>query len=719
MRVLAERGISKLNAFQELAIPVIFEGRDALLIAATAGGKTEAAVLPLLEKAAASNGSGVSIIYVAPLRALLNDIEPRIRNYAEALRLRTFKGHGDVSAKEKRQAEVHPPDILLITPESIEVILTLGRSPDALFRNLQAVLIDEVHYFAESGRGAQLISQIGRLEAIAGHPLQRVGLSATVGNPGTILDWLKRPASEGRIVAPENDGGWEERVWEVLATREGELARQLLPLLAKPIKADGQAMKAPRSIVFCRSRKATEDISRKLERESKQHPGIRFEYGVHHSSVGKEWRERAEREIKLRDMASRTVIATSSLELGIDLGDLDLVGQAGAMSRVSSFLQRVGRAGRRHPKRQWFVSVNVRPSAQDEDDGATWSYLKNLAILNLGGRGIVEAVEPVQKAYHILAQQILAMSVCNFGFRVDADLSTLLNARPFKDIDRMEAENLVSYMIENDILRSVPPNLLIGQKGEKLFLRQNGLPLFSVFDTPNDFSVLDGKSEVGVVNAIYVLGRELPFDIRLAGRNWRATSVSVERGIVQVEQTSEGVPPHWMSTGPGTSRLIVEEMARIAFGAPLEDHIRLRTRAAEWLQDIRRVPPLPIIDPLRIHVRQVGDSICRVEALGGDRVMQTIALWLEAEGDLVTKDIGPTALVVRKSGDEVLDANYVTASLKSLMASDRESILKTLSEVVPDNPRFNKFAVCVPPDLRQLHIASTIATPTEVVLFQC
>ncbi len=710
-RCLAERNISSLNAIQERAIPPIWQGYDALLIAPTAGGKTEAALLPLLERITKS-GEGARLLYVAPLRALLNDIHPRIEKYAGALGLRTFKWHGDVSATKKRKAEQVPPDVLLITPESIEVILVGRRSPDKIFGNLQAVLIDEVHYFAGSARGAHLLSLLGRLERIAGVSVQRVGLSATVGNPQTVLDWISREPGTGQlIVTGPEQSGQKEKIWEVVATPPGEIPTALLPRMVRSRLPGSKVTKiAPRTIVFCRSRAATEDVSEQLEREARRHPGVDLKHRVHHSSVAKDWREKAEKEIHLRDTKSRAVVATSTLELGIDLGDLDLVGQVGEMSQVASFLQRVGRAGRRPHKPQWFVSINVKPRDEDGNDSRpAWSFLKNLAILNLGARAVVEDVTPVKKAFHVFAQQLLAIAVARHGLQREHDLEPLLSTAAFADVTDDEANEIVKHMLAEDYLRSVPPHLVVGAAAEKRYLQRNALPLFSVFDTPPEFVVLDGANEVGTVDAGYVIGLETPFKLRLAGKNWDAFEVSVARAIVKVRPARAGKPPSWWSTGPGTSRIVVEEMARILDGASLANHIELDEVSGGWVQSLRGSYRLPLHEPGVVVVTALGAARCRVGALGGDRVMMTFAKWLHAwDNDLETRRLDATSFVVSRSSEATLPLPpaEVTGFLDELRSVDESRALELLAGVHGDFPAYNKFAPCVPPRLRQLHLAA-------------
>lgn len=185
-------GWAARRPLQEAAVEPLLRGDDALLIAPTAGGKTEAALFPLLTRMAAEEWRGLSVLYVCPLRALLNNLEPRLASYTAWLGRRAALWHGDVPATTRRRLADDPPDILLTTPESLEAMLVSTRfTPRDLFGNVRAVVVDEVHAFAGDDRGWHLLAVLGRIERLAGRPAQRVGLSATVGNPSELLGWLR------------------------------------------------------------------------------------------------------------------------------------------------------------------------------------------------------------------------------------------------------------------------------------------------------------------------------------------------------------------------------------------------------------------------------------------------------------------------------------------------------------------------------------------------
>jgi len=319
-------GWPALRPSQIEAIEPVVSGNNALLLAPTAGGKTEAAAFPILSRMLTENWRGVSVLYVCPIRALLNNLEPRLAQYAGLLGRRAALWHGDVGQGQKRKVLRELPDLLLITPESIEgMLVSRGVEHQTVFAGLQAVVVDELHAFAGDDRGWHLLAIIARLERLIGRKLQRVGLSATVGNPEELAHWFTsgRPAVIAGRSAVSTDA-------DVTLDHVGSLDNAALVL--------SRLHRGEKRLVFCDSRGKVEQLAASL-----QASGVRT--FVSHSSLGLDARRQAEEAFtRERDCV---IVATSTLELGLDVGDLDRVIQIDAPSTVSSFLQRMGRTGRR------------------------------------------------------------------------------------------------------------------------------------------------------------------------------------------------------------------------------------------------------------------------------------------------------------------------------------------------------------------------------------
>lgn len=327
-----------LRPLQEESIPAIVGGGDALLLAPTAGGKTEAAVFPVLTRMQEHRWAGTSVLYVCPLKALLNNLGPRLADYAAWVGRSASVWHGDVSQAARRGITRDRPDILLTTPESLESML-VSESVDAqqFLGDVRTVIVDEVHAFAGDDRGWHLLAVLARLESLisdASGPnaprrrLQRIGMSATVGNPDELLRWLRGGAADGgRVVAPEASAAVGAEI-TVDAVGSAENAATVIAGLHRGEKR----------LVFVDSRRLAEELGTALRSR-----GITT--FISHSSLSAQ--QRRESEAAFAEARDCVIVATSTLELGIDVGDLDRVIQINSPRTVSSFLQRLGRTGRR------------------------------------------------------------------------------------------------------------------------------------------------------------------------------------------------------------------------------------------------------------------------------------------------------------------------------------------------------------------------------------
>ncbi len=351
-------GWRDLRPIQLEAIEPILQGLDVLLLAQTAGGKTEAAVLPMLSRMASDAWHGLSVLYVSPLRALLNNLEPRLQRYASMVGRRAALWHGDVGNAARRWMLTEPPDLLLTTLESLEAILISSRIDHAvLFENLRSVVIDELHAFAGDDRGWHLLFLLARLEHLTGRTIQRVGLSATIANPDALLAWLARGRG-GRVVGSVGSPS----VGEIIVDHVGSLNNAVTVL--------SRVFRGERRLIFADSRARVEELAAGLRSAGLQ-------TFVSHASLSADERRAAEAAFSAEPDCA--IVATSTLELGIDVGDLDRVIQVGAPPTVSALLQRMGRSGRRAGSQR-----NVLLLATDENE-----FLADLAMATLSREGFV------------------------------------------------------------------------------------------------------------------------------------------------------------------------------------------------------------------------------------------------------------------------------------------------------------------------------------------
>src|SRR6516165_1483438 len=379
--ILHDLGWRSLRPVQELTIKAVLDGCNAVVLAPTAGGKTEAAMFPLLSRILSEEIGPVAILYVCPIRALLNNQEERLQSYARMIGLEVFKWHGDVSDSKKQGFRASPAHVLMITPESLEVMMISARTDaPALFRNLSAVVIDEVHAFAGDDRGAHLTALFERVRVFCERDIQRIGLSATVGNPQVIGQWLQGSSQRPfRLVDPPRPK--TERKLRVDFREDiGEAASGIARWLAQSRK----------SLVFVESRSKAERVAQALD-------GSGLEVFIHHSSVSRADRALAEEQFARGE--DTAIVCTSTMELGIDVGDLDQVFQLDAPDSVASFLQRLGRTGRREG-----TSPNCTFVCQTPE-----TLLQAVALLRLAEAGWVEDMRPATHAMHVLAHQMMAL----------------------------------------------------------------------------------------------------------------------------------------------------------------------------------------------------------------------------------------------------------------------------------------------------------------------
>ena len=329
--IVSSLGWPSLRPLQDEAIAPILGGEHVLALAPTAGGKTEAAVFPLLSRILAEHEPGLSVLYVCPLRALLNNLHSRLERYGSYCGIRVGLWHGDVTAGARRRILDEPPEILLTTPESLEGMLLSVRTDHAqLFRDVRTVVVDEVHAFGGDDRGWHLLAVLERLSVLAGRDLQRIGLSATVGDPASLLAWLVGSSrGAARVVAPDVVAA---------AVVPTDVGLDHVGSLANASIVISRLHQGEKRLVFCDSRSRVEELATLLrEREVRTF--------VSHSSLSADERRRAEE--AFAEASDCVIVSTSTLELGIDVGDLDRVIQINSPATVASFLQRLGRTGRR------------------------------------------------------------------------------------------------------------------------------------------------------------------------------------------------------------------------------------------------------------------------------------------------------------------------------------------------------------------------------------
>ncbi|MDA0169815.1 DEAD/DEAH box helicase [Solirubrobacter taibaiensis] len=612
-------GWRTLRPLQLQAIDPVLDGRHALLGAPTAGGKTEAALLPLLSRMVAARWSGLSVLYVCPLRALLNNLYPRVQGYCELLGHRAGIWHGDVGDAERRRLLADPPDVLLTTPESIEAMLMSRRVESGrLFGGVQAVVVDEIHAFAGDDRGWHLLAVLARLDALSGREIQRVGLTATVGNPDWLLNWLVSGGSgEREVVLVSGEGGDLELTVDWVAT-EANAARII-----------GGLHQGEKRLVFADSRARVESLASALRSEGTT-------VFVSHSSLSADDRRQAERAFaETRDCV---IVSTSTLELGIDVGDLDRVIQVGAPATVASVLQRLGRTGRRAGTARNCLFLAT----------SDMELLQGLALIRLILDGWVEPLAAPAWPVNLVAQQLLARVLAEGRVGRSAWPGSLERVRTLAGLPVDLPVAVLEHMLAREIVVEDGGIVAIGRIGEQEYGRRNFMDVTSLFLTEPLLAVHWGQRALGSVDPSSLTTRDSGrATILLGGRAWGVRDVDWSRRIVWVEPVDEPGRSRWAGSGAALSIEVCHAIRSVLWGDErLAAHLTRRAATRideirgeyEWVQEGRTTL-------VRDHVRDRS----RWWTFAGGRANRAVAAQLDAAG-MATTSVDDLGIGLRSRG---------------------------------------------------------------------
>lgn len=673
--IVSRLGWSSLRPVQEEAGEALLAGDNAVILAPTAGGKTEASMFPTISQMVDDPPSGLRAIYVAPIKALLNNQSDRLGLYTEMVGMRRFVWHGDTPDHQRRQFLKEPAELLITTPESLEVMLISPRVEEqSLFDDLRVVVIDEVHAFSGTDRGAHLMSVIERLVRVSKHDVQRVGLSATVGNPEAILDWLKGTSQRpGRVVDPPK-----------------QPARRQLLVVHRPdmahLSQDAARMaKGQKSLFFCQSRSTTEAVAEFMRRAGTT-------VFVHHSAVSRE--ERALAEERFFNGTDACIVCTSTLELGIDVGDLDRVLQAEAPDTVSSFLQRMGRTGRREGQ-----AANTSFYCE-----TTEGVLQAIALVELAKAGWVESVEVERRCWPVLIHQLLAMSLASDGITAEDVWGHVSKVSDFRDIHRGEFDRLVNWMLRDGALRLASGKLVLGPKAERRFGRKNFMELFAVFSSPQTYTVQTaGGQPLGSLNQAFV-DRLVDgvSSFLLAGRGWAVIRVQHDDRRVLVESAPRGRQPTWGGFLP--QFLGFEICQRILQTLREDESFSYLDEPAAMVLATRRDETRAFLDSEHGGI-EVADDEIRWWTFAGGRINATLRYALEAVGG-DWKVIPDNFLIkVRGEGLDIGRFREALSRLREIEFWENDKLWAGVAASLP-NYRLSKFQPLMPPWVEREVVAS-------------
>lgn len=519
---MEKKGFERLTLPQEKGIPLIAEGKNVLIIARTGSGKTEAAVFPIFDKLRSLKKTrGMKALYIAPLRALNRDLLERMEWWAENLGIKIQVRHGDTSQADRRKQAKSPPDVLITTPETLQAILP-GKILKQHLEHVRFVVVDEIHELVEDKRGAQLSLGLERLKEVTQREFQRIGLSATVGDPQEVASYLGRnveivDATEEKDLLVQVEHPLEEDI---------ELASQLHTNLetAARIKRIQELLSEHKSVlVFVNTREMAEVLSSRFNI-------IEENIDVHHSSLSKFMRIDTEKKFKTQELKS--IICTSSMELGIDVGSVDLVIQYMSPRQVSRLIQRAGRSGHRLGEASKAVILSV-----NEDDILEAAVIARKALSHE-----LEKPTSYELALDVLAHQTVGLVIDNYKMEIDDALSIIKRAYPYKDLSREKFVDVLQFLNELHLIW-IDGEVYGKKRASYKYYFEN---LSMIPDTKQFRTIEVGSFKfIGVLDEEFIATKaDIGSSFIMKGRAWNIADIQDDRVLV-TETESLGAIPAW------------------------------------------------------------------------------------------------------------------------------------------------------------------------------
>ncbi|WDJ35710.1 DEAD/DEAH box helicase [Xanthomonas campestris] len=559
-----------LRDVQEMAIPLILPAdQDVIVAASTASGKTEAAFLPALTYLEQQTPAGL-IVYISPLKALINDQFGRLERLCEDLDIQVWPWHGDISSTSKQRFFKKPHGVVLITPESLEAMLcNRGTSVAGIFKHLAYFVIDELHAFIGSERGKQLQSLLHRIDTIVGRKVPRIGLSATLGDMQAAARFL-RPAGTAAIVDAPSDAsellliikGFEEPVPQKGEADDKKEKQELAPLAVAEHLF--KILRGSNNLVFPNSRREVERYTHLLN-ELCEKGGVSREFWPHHGSLSKEIRYDTEAALKQKDQPA-TAVCTNTLELGIDIGAVKSVAQIGTPPTVASLRQRMGRSGRRKGEAAILRGYVIEDAIDSQADLRTRLRLdtfQTLAVVMLLTEKWYEP--PVVKGAHLstFIQQLLS-AIAQYGGLTAPQAFQLLCApnAPFNQVSRDAFVELLRHLGQQDILIQDGSGLLLhGPVGDRIV---NHYSFYAAFTVDEEFRIVAAGKPLGTlpISQMLTTGQRILF----GGRTWMVEQIDEGQKTIYVSATKSGAPPLFSGGGGRVHTKVRQTMRAIYKG---------------------------------------------------------------------------------------------------------------------------------------------------------
>lgn len=703
-------GWETLRPIQIAAAEVIFDSDDNLILCSdTASGKTEAVFFPILSQIEGTGTGGVEVLYIAPLKSLINDQFERIDTLLRDSGIPVFHWHGDVASSHKNRLIKNPAGVLQITPESLESMLMNRRSDlIRLFGGLKYVIIDEIHTLMGADRGNQILCQLDRLKEIIGYHPRRIGLSATIGDPEKARDWLAGSTGRYTQIPPAGSGKSRWRLaLEHFYVEDPSQSRKTDPVSQSEEKTEIDAgyeylydcVKDKKSLVFSNSREETEYVTATLRQIAARRAEDDIFY-IHHGNLSAAIREEAEQ--KLKEEKKCVACATVTLELGIDIGRIERIANMGAPNTVSSFLQRLGRSGRKTGIPEMFMIFREEKPQPDTPlpQLIPWELIRGIAVVQLYlEEKFIEPPSIKKMPMSLLFQQTLSI-LASSGENTPKQLAEkVLSLSPFSEVDKEDYRELMISMIRNEYIdMTEEKGLILGINGEKL---TKSFKFYAVFKDDEDYSVKHESEEIGTISSPPPVGDRFA----LAGRVWEVEELDLERKLIYVHSVAGKMQVEWPGDYGEIHTKILEKMRRILQST--DEYPYLKPNAAERLAAARRVFANA---GLREHilVSLGGNTRCLTPWLG-TRSFRTLRKYLKKNASLFGI-----------YGIEYEGCYYMTFKCDK----SPEELLSMLRRIIPaepidtlelvgksELPVFEKYDPCIPPELlRRAYAADKLRT---------
>lgn len=571
------QGWSSLKDIQENSIPIVLsQDNDVIISAATAGGKTEAAFLPILTSILQDRVSfGYQVLYISPLKALINDQYRRLADMTADMGIDVIPWHGDIDVSRKNRSLKNPNGIVIITPESLEsFLINRTKYTTSAFSALKYIVIDELHSFIGKERGKQLQSLLSRIEHIANRHIPRIAMSATFSDYETVKSFLREDEALPCSIPPQGESNHEIKllVKTYIPTKEKSVVEDISKELFARLRGSN-------NLVFANSRHETEEYAVKLSDMSDEND-VPNEFRVHHGSLSKIERETVEHELQ-QGIHPLTAICTSTMELGVDIGKVKSIAQIGSATSVSGLRQRLGRSGRRNEP-----SI-LRVLSTETGEGILFdlkaNLVQNIAVIELLKEHKYET--PNINSYHLstLIQQLLSVIAQFGGFYPKEGWQFLCTKGAFKNVTPIMFLSLLKALGDKDVVSQLDNGqIIIGKEGEKLLKKPD---FYVAFQSPKDYSVINKYNSKRLGTIQYLPPKDV--QIVLAGRRWIVVGINEHGQTIYVSQVKSGGKAFFGGEGAEIDKIIVEKMRDIYLSNDSYPYLDIRTEANKYLEQAR------------------------------------------------------------------------------------------------------------------------------------